>query len=57
MKIAGIVLLILQAVSLVPALVTGENIFENGVANLIGRFSFAIIGIILLVIAARKKKK
>lgn len=55
MKVAGIILLIVQAVSLFPALVSGEDIFANGIVNLIGRFSFAIVGIILLIIANRKK--
>ena len=54
MKIAGIILLVLQVISLIPAIITGDNIFQNGLANLVGRFIFGIIGGILLVIAYRK---
>ena len=56
MKKAGIILLIIQAISLIPAITMGDNIFENGVANLLGRFSFGIVGTILLIKASKKKK-
>ena len=54
MKIAGIVLIILQVVSLIPALVSGEAVFVGGIPNLLGRFAFGIIGVILLVIAHKR---
>jgi len=56
MKIAGVLLLVLQVVSLIPSLASGDNIFENGIPNLLGRFIFAIIGVILLIIAKKKNK-
>ena len=56
MKIAGIILLIAQFISLIPVMTTGENIFENGIANLLGRLSFGIAGIIFLIIYYKKKK-
>ena len=56
MKIAGILLLVAQFISLIPVVITGENIFENGIANLIGRLSFGIVGAILLIIYYKKKK-
>jgi len=56
MKIAGIILLIVQALSLIPALVAGDNIFSYGFANLLGRLSFGIVGVILLIIARKRGK-
>lgn len=55
MKITGIVLIVLQLISLIPSLATGENIFQYGFPNLFGRFALGIIGIILLVISLKKK--
>jgi len=57
MKIAGIVLLILQVISFIPALLTGDNVFGNGVANLLGRFIFGIVGAVLLIIAHKRNKE
>lgn len=57
MKIIGIILIVLQVISFIPAIVTGDNIFSHGIPWLIGRFSFAIVGIILLVIASKRKNK
>ena len=57
MKLAGIILIILQIVSFVPAIVTGDNIFSRGFFNLIGRLSFGIVGIILLIISKKRKNK
>lgn len=54
MKKAGIVLLILQAVSLLTPLIRGDAIFTGSFANLIGRFIFGIVGIILIAIANRR---
>ena len=56
LKIIGFILIMLQAVSLFPALVSGDNILENGIINLCGRLIFGIIGVILLLIAYLKKK-
>lgn len=50
MKKAGIVLIVLQLVSLIPSLISGEPIFSNGIAWLIGRFLLGIIGVILLIV-------
>ena len=55
MKITGIVLIVLQLISLIPSLAMGENIFQYGFPNLLGRFALGIIGIILLVISLKKK--
>ena len=57
MKLTGIILIVLQIVSFVPTLVRGDNIFANGIFNLIGRLSFGIVGIILLIIAEKRKNK
>ncbi len=57
MKIAGIILIVLQVLSLIPALAAGENIFGNGGANLIGRFFFGILGVFLLFLAKPKPKQ
>ena len=57
MKTAGIILLVLQAVSLFAAIVSGDNIFANGLANLIGRQSFGIVGAVLLIIYYKKQNK
>lgn len=57
MKITGIVLIVLQFISLIPALIAGDNFFANGLANVIGRFSFGIVGLILLIIANKKNKE
>lgn len=57
MKVAGIILIILQVASFIPALASGENIFANGFANLIGRCLLGIVGVILLIIAHKRNKK
>ncbi len=56
MKIAGIILIIIQVISLIPSMVLNEDIFANGGANVIGRCLFGIVGIALLVIAWHKEK-
>ena len=56
MKTAGIILIIIQCISLFPAIITGDNIFSYGFANLLGRFAFGIAGVILLIVANKKKK-
>ena len=55
LKIVGIILLALQAISLFPALISGDNIFLGGIPNLIGRLIFGIVGVILLIIAHKKE--
>ncbi len=58
MKIAGIVLIILQIVSFIPSLIAGDPIFGNGnIAWIFGRFIFGIVGVILLIIDYRRKNK
>ena len=56
MKIAGIILLVLQVVSFIPSLAAGESIFGYGFANAFGRCLLGIVGIILIIIANRKKR-
>lgn len=55
-KKIGIVLFVLQAVGLISALIQGDSIFGSGFANLLGRFSFTIVGIILFFVADRRQK-
>jgi len=57
MKIAGIILIIIQIGSFITTAIQGGSIFGNGFANLLGRCIFGIVGIILLVVAAKKKSK
>ena len=63
MKIAGIVLLILQAIGIAGSIINGQiaDLFSNfsiyALAENIGFFLPCIIGIILLVISAKKSKK
>ena len=58
MKIAGIILLILQAMSIPASLIAGDPIFGNGnIAWIIGRFIFGIVGVILLVIHHKRSGK
>jgi len=56
MKIAGIVLIVMQVLSFVPMVITGENILAYGIANMIGRCSIGIVGVILLLIARKRKR-
>ena len=56
MKIAGIILIILQIISLIPSIAAGDNIFSHGFANLLGRFLIGIVGVILLVIAHKRER-
>ena len=57
MKKAGIALIILQLISFIPAIINGDNIFANGIANLFGRCLFGIVGVILLVVATVRKSR
>jgi len=54
MKKIGIALIVLQFISLIPAIIRGDNIFANGFANLIGRCTFGIAGVVLLIIDNKK---
>ena len=54
--ILGIVLIVIQVFSFIPDLVLGQNIFNRTIPYLIGRFSFGIVGIILIVKANKKKQ-
>ena len=56
MKIAGIVLILAQIVSMFPMLITGEDLSGHTFAWFLGRFSFGIVGVILLILSQRKKK-
>ena len=55
MKIIGIILIILQVISFIPSIVTGDNIFSHSLPWLIGRFLLGIVGVILLIIAYKKE--
>ena len=57
MKKAGIILLVLQAIVFLAAIFSGDNIFAYGIANLIGRCLFGIIGGILLVVDKKKRNE
>lgn len=53
LKIIGIVLLVIQAISLFGMIMSG-SLLSGSFANLIGKFFFGIVGGILLAIAAKK---
>ena len=57
MKIAGIILIIVQVISVIGTAMAGVNIFDYPLPNVIGRFIFGIVGAILLVISYKRKKK
>lgn len=57
MKIAGIVLIVLQALVVLGSLIGGKNPFAGGIFEIIGYFLVGIIGVILLVIGIKKNKK
>lgn len=57
MRIAGIILIVLQCLSFISAIMMGDNIFAYGLANLVGRCIFGIIGAILLMIAHKREKR
>lgn len=56
LKIAGIVLLILQVFSLIGSIASGAPLYNGSIANLIGRFLFGIVGALLLLIYVQKSK-
>lgn len=60
MKIVGIILLVLEAVSIIGGIANGslpEMIGNAEIIQLIGFLSPGIIGAILLAISAKRKKK
>ena len=57
MKIAGIVLILAQIVSMFPMLITGEDLSGHTFAWFLGRFSFGIVGVILLILSRKKRKR
>ena len=57
MKIAGIILIVLQVLAVIGSLIAGRNPFKAGLIELIGYFIFGIIGITLLIIYYIKKNK
>ena len=57
MKIAGIILIILQVIAVIGSFLGGGNPFKTGFFGLIGYFIFGIIGTILLIVYSVKKNK
>ena len=55
MKIAGIVLIVLQCVAVISSFISGKNPFNNGFLYLIGYFLCGIVGVILLIVAHKRK--
>lgn len=56
LKIIGIILLVLQVLSLIGMMMSGA-LFTGSVANLIGRLIFGIAGGVCLTVYAIKRKK
>ena len=56
MKILGIILLVFQAISIYGLIISGDSL-PNSIPGLIGYFWAAIIGVILLIKASKKKAK
>ena len=56
LKIIGIILLVLQLLSLIGMLAGGAPLFNGSIANLIGKFFFGIIGGILLLVYYSKSE-
>jgi hypothetical protein len=63
MKIAGIILIVLQILSIIGQTMGGDNILAIGFSgiggffNMIGRLTLGIIGVILLIIAGKRGRK
>ena len=57
MKVAGIMLIVLQIVAVIGSFIGGRNPFKTGLIELIGFFLMGIIGIILLIAYYIKKNK
>lgn len=56
MKKIALALFILQAMSLCGILMGGGTLAGRSFANLVGLFSFSIVGVILLVIAKKREE-
>ncbi len=56
LKIIGIILLVLQVLSLIGTAMSGA-LFTGSIANLIGRLIFGIAGGVCLTVYAIKRKK
>ena len=56
MKIAGIILIVLQVVVTLTSLVAGGNPFAGGLFGTIGYFLCGIIGVILLIVYHKRNK-
>ena len=54
--VLGIILVLLQIIGLLPSIILGENIFAGGLFFLLGRYSFGIIGAVLIIRGVRKRK-
>jgi len=54
--VLGIILVLLQIIGLIPSIILGENIFAGGLFFLLGRYSFGIIGAVLIIRGVRKRK-
>ena len=58
MKNAGIILLICQAISMSASVLANDPLLGDGnFAWILGRYSFGIAGVVLLIIHHRKNKK
>ena len=61
MKIAGIILIVIQIIAtvggIIGAVAGGTNPFAGGFWGLLGYFAFGIIGVILLIIHHNRKNK
>ena len=57
MKIAGIILIILQVIAIIGSFLGGRNPFTSGFLEMIGYLISGIIGVILLIVHHIKKNK
>lgn len=57
MKVAGIILIVLQLIVTIVSIIAGDNPFNDGICEIIGYFLVGIIGIILLIVDYRRKEK
>ncbi len=54
--VLGIVLVALQIIGLIPSIILGENIFAGGLFFLLGRYSFGIVGTVLIIRGVKKRR-
>ena len=57
MKVAGIILIVLQVIAFIGSFIGGRNPFTAGIPEMIGFFLIGIIGVILLISYFIKKNK